>query len=306
LKYKEKLSRECKPLEFASFKANPIPWTSQVNLYEDIITKHKREREMRVEERARQNLQSAKLPPRMEMHERKKKQQEEEVKSMQSNISNTINRSKSVSKVKQVPNFEKKYETFMNMMEKKKSKVIPTNPIPFNFMESKKKANLREYMDIENDPQAKNPNLKKNIEEILMKIQQKPKIEPASTKSLDLLIEFRRKNMEDKLKIEEKKMEEDKERVKNQNKLKERVVNSKFLVDNKKKLEEDKKKRQDAFKESLRKQAIEYKMELEKTKQKVYNKPLNFEENYSSYNKLKNNKITGEFVRDIIEEEEVK
>ena len=81
-KYKERLVKECCPPEFLPFKANPIPWTSQVNLYEDMLTKKAVERNQRVEERARQNLLSAKLPPRMEMHEKKKKLQEEELKSM--------------------------------------------------------------------------------------------------------------------------------------------------------------------------------------------------------------------------------
>jgi hypothetical protein len=85
-KYKEKLVQECMPPEFLPFKANPISWTSQINLYEDILTKQAIERSQRVEERARQNLLSAKLPPRMEMHEKKKKLQEEEIKSMEKTV----------------------------------------------------------------------------------------------------------------------------------------------------------------------------------------------------------------------------
>jgi len=136
-KYKNKLQSESKPLEFLPFKANPIPWTSQVNLYEDIITKQKKDREIRVEERARQNLQSAKLPPRMEMHERKKKLQEEEIKAMEKNLTKSSIRSKSMSKVAKVPDFAKEYETFMKEMEKKKSIKKPTEPVPFTFHEPK-------------------------------------------------------------------------------------------------------------------------------------------------------------------------
>jgi hypothetical protein len=92
-KYKDKLIKECVPPQFLPFKANPIPWTSQVNLYEDMLTKKAVERNQRVEERARQNYLMAKLPPRMEMHDKKKKLQEEELKTMDK-VSKTV-RSKS-------------------------------------------------------------------------------------------------------------------------------------------------------------------------------------------------------------------
>ena len=48
---------------------------------------------------------------------------------------------------------------------------------------------MREYLDKENDPKSKNPQFKRNIIEIIQKMNQKPKIEPASTKSLNLLME---------------------------------------------------------------------------------------------------------------------
>jgi hypothetical protein len=47
---------------------------------------------------------------------------------------------------------------------------------------------LRSYLDKENDPQVQNPQFKNNIVDIIKKIQQKPKIEPASTKALNLLM----------------------------------------------------------------------------------------------------------------------
>ncbi len=162
---------------------------------------------------------------------------------------------------------------------------------------------MRDYLDSENDPQDKNPHFKKNIDEILKKIQQKPKLEPASTKSLDLLMAVRRKEMEEKQRKEEQKKEEDKQRLIKQNKLKERVVNSKYLVDNRKALEESRKDKQENFKESLRKQALEYKIELEKRKQKIYNMPLNFEKEHNATNKLKNQQRTKELVEEIISED---
>jgi len=47
---------------------------------------------------------------------------------------------------------------------------------------------LRAYLDNENDPQAKSPNFKRNIVDLIYKLQQKPKIEPASNKALTLLM----------------------------------------------------------------------------------------------------------------------
>jgi len=79
-KYKEKIAKVSEPPQFLPFKANPVPWTSQVNLYDDLIKKSSEKRRIRVEERARETLSNAKLPPRMEMHEKKKKQLEEEIK----------------------------------------------------------------------------------------------------------------------------------------------------------------------------------------------------------------------------------
>lgn len=43
-------------------------------------------------------------------------------------------------------------------------------------------------MDKENDPKVKSPNFKRNIVDIIGKLQQKPKIEPASNKSLTILM----------------------------------------------------------------------------------------------------------------------
>ncbi len=79
-RYKEKITRISEAPHFLPFKANPVPWTSQVNLYEDLVKKSSDKRKITVEERARETLSNAKLPPRMEMHEKKKKQMEEEMK----------------------------------------------------------------------------------------------------------------------------------------------------------------------------------------------------------------------------------
>jgi hypothetical protein len=72
-------------------------------------------------------------------------------------------------------------------------------------------------------------------------------------------------------------MLEDKAREEKQNRLKERVVNSKALVDNRQKLEETRKQKQDDFKNNLKDQNADYKNKLARSYQRVYNKPLMFE-----------------------------
>lgn len=146
---------------------------------------------------------------------------------------------------------------------------------------------MRDYLDNENDPQYRNPQFKKNLESIIKKIQQKPKIEPSSTKSLDLLMATRRKELEEKQRKEELKKQEDAQRLKNQNKLKERVVNSRYLVDNKKELEDKKKKKVEDHKQTLRSYKKSYDEELQRRLQKVYNKPLMFETDSKALDKLK-------------------
>jgi len=273
-KFKERYNQVAEPPKFLPFKANPIPWTSQVNRYEDLMTRGADKRKQKIEERARATLQNAKLPPRMEMHDKKKKEKDQnEV--TQKHIETRL-RSKSF-KAKEVPQFSKLHEDELKKLELKKSSAKPTQPQPFTFHEPKKDPTLRGYLDKENDVNLKNPSVKKNIMDIIRKIQQKPKIEPASTKALDLLMAARRKDMEDKQKKEEQIMLEDRAREDKQNRLKERVVNSKALVDNRQKLEETRKQKQDDFKSNLREQNEDYKNKLARSYQKVYNKPLMFE-----------------------------
>ncbi len=134
-RHKEKLARESEPPQFAPFKANVIPWTSQVNLYDDILKKMEDQRRARIEERKMSLYQTAKLPPRMEMHEKRKMQQENEMKLIEKNLSK-IQRSKSF-RANKVPNFPKAHEIFYKNLEQKKSTAKLTKLEPFNFNEPK-------------------------------------------------------------------------------------------------------------------------------------------------------------------------
>ena len=57
------------------FRANKIPWKVLVPLYKRMIDKIEYEREIRIKKNAEVSYSLAKLPPRMEEHERQKKLQ---------------------------------------------------------------------------------------------------------------------------------------------------------------------------------------------------------------------------------------
>ncbi len=70
---------------------------------------------------------------------------------------------------------------------------------------------------------------------------------------------------------------EEKLRKEKQDRLKERVINSKSLVKNTKALEEKRIKQQEDFKRNLQEKKNAYQSELARRLQRVYNKPLMFE-----------------------------
>jgi hypothetical protein len=55
------------------FRANKIPWKVLVPLYKRMVDKIEYEREIRIKKNAEVSLSLARLPPRMEEHEQKKK-----------------------------------------------------------------------------------------------------------------------------------------------------------------------------------------------------------------------------------------
>ena len=135
------------------------------------------------------------------------------------------------------------------------------------------------FPEINYDPNYKNPVLKKsNINEVIKKMKRKPKIEPKSTKSLDLLMEVRRKEIEERERKVEEKMLEDLLRKERQDRLKERVQNSKAIIDNKKQLEENRRKLQEDFMNNLQKNKEYYQNELQRRLEKVYAAPLMLEQ----------------------------
>lgn len=278
-KYKEKISNEPIAPNFPPFRANAIKWLSQVNIYNDMIRKEKEERENRIRERMQKTFNASKLPPRMHMHMLELKKKEEEEKLYGKKNYNKNFDKKSQFHAKKIPDFKRLQNEFETKLDEMKKAAVPTVPEPFTFHEPKKKIPLYNFFDNENDPNYKNPVLKKsNINEVIKKMKRKPKIEPKSTKSLDLLMEVRRKEIEERERKVEEKMLEDLLRKERQDRLKERVQNSKAIIDNKKQLEENRRKLQEDFMNNLQKNKESYQNELQRRLEKVYAAPLMLEQ----------------------------
>ena len=272
----KKKNQECIPPEFIPFKANKIQWKSQVNIYNDTNENTKKERQEKIHKRALETFNNAALPPRMEMHEKQKKLQEEEKKIIEKNKIKQEKQQR-LFKAKNAPNFSKLHDKFLGNLEKKKKAAVPTVPCPFTFHEPKRKAENCNYLDNENNPQSKNPQKLTDINMVRKKMQKKPLIEPATTKSLNLLMETRRKELETKKHKEEEVKREDEQRFKRQNRLNDRVRGSNVMVSKKKEREERIRNQTADFKQKLKDDKKKFKQNLEIINQKVENSPLMME-----------------------------
>ena len=280
-KYKEKIKQEPIPPTFPPFRANAIKWLSQVLIYEDMLKQEEEERNIRIKERMEKTAKASKLPPRMDMYEKERKDREEQKKLELKRIEYEENEKRKF-KAKKVPEFSRLQQEFEDklkrMKDERKKERKALKPIPFTFHEPKKKvAELCQYLDQENDPYVKNPKREgkdEEIKEIIKRMQRKPKIEPKSTHSLDLLMELRRKELEEKENQQKLKEIENSIRAEQQARLRERVLNSKAIVDHTNQLNEIKQKRMEEFKEELQRQEESYKAELARRLERVYNRPL--------------------------------
>ena len=299
-KYKEKIKQEPIPPTFPPFRANAIKWLSQVLIYEDMLKQEKEEREQRVKERMEKTRLTSKLPPRMQMaeEERKEKERQKEI-NLQKELKK--DRKRRQFKAKEVPDFIKLQTEFENKLNAMKRAAKPTVPEPFTFHEPKKKvALLCGFLDQENDHNAKNPRPKTDINKIIKKMQRKPKIEPRSTHCLDLLMDLRRKELEEKERQIKVKEIEDNMRAEHQARLRERVWNSKAIVDNTNQLNENRLRQQEEFRAKLQKQKESYNAELARRLEKVYNRPLLVEQVGNKGEKFSLNKNNQEDLNDLL------
>jgi len=184
-------------------------------------------------------------------------------------------------KAKKAPDFERLHEKFINILDKKKRAAHPTVPEPFTFHEPKRKADLCDYLDYENNPKAKNPKKNKSIEKIRKTMRKKPQFEPATTKGLTLLMETRRKELEMRKKREEDLIKENEQRIKKQKDFNERVNGSVAMIEYRKKGKELKDKRQqqkDTFAQTQKDMVKDHIQKMQAMNQRVSNRPLMMEE----------------------------
>ena len=269
-------NQECLPPKFRPFKANPIKSKSQVNMYDGLINNFLETRKERIHQRALDTFNAGSLPKRMEAHEKQKKLQEHEKLEMERHREELDKKNRTF-KAQKAPKFNILHEKFINILEKKKKAAHPTVPKPFPFHEPKRKAELCQFLDFENNPNAKNPKKIKNIDVIRKRLQKKPKIEPPSTKSLKLLMDTRRKELENRKIREESIKREDEKRREKQSRLNQRVRSSSVMQTNKRQLEENRKTKILEFKNNLKENQNNYKEKLELINQKVNNRPLMME-----------------------------
>jgi hypothetical protein len=223
-----------------AFKANEVPTVCTVELYKIMVAKDKREREIRIKKKAEENLKKSKLPPRMEQHEKSKKDKEVLMRKSASKGKEDLSRFGTFepNKAKPIPDFDRLQRNFQETLDRKKTSQKLTNIKPFKFDDdqnmkkgSKTKASLRTHMDAERPKSkaGKIPNYGK------------PKYNPKSTDKQTGLEERRRKELELKMKSEMDKIKENKERHKKQNKMKGQVQSMYSALDNTKQKEKDKK-----------------------------------------------------------------
>ena len=112
-------------------------------------------------------------------------------------------------------------------------------------------------------------------------MKKKPQFEPATTKSLNLLMETRRKELEMRKKREEDIIKEDEQRIKKQKDFNARVNGSVVMIEHKKKwkeLEDKKKEAKDTFAQQEKEKVKDYKQKMQEMNQRVSNRPLMMEE----------------------------
>ena len=277
-KYFDKLKQECLPPKFIPFKANPIKWRSQVKISDGLLDNELARKE-RNQKRAQELLAESSLPPRMEMHEKHKKLKLEEEKKIEKQKLKT-EKNQRLFKHKEPPNFKKLQEKFIRTLEKNKRLAKPTSPEPFTFHQPKKKAELCNYFDSENDPKYKNPKKNKTLEKIKKKMMKKPEIEPATTKGLTLLMKIRREEIEERKKREEDIIRENEQRNKRHQEFNEKVRNSEVIIENKKWRKKMKEKNKEMLENKMieiKRQNQDYKNNMKIINQKISNRPLMME-----------------------------
>ena len=199
------------------FKATPIPWSVSTLLFAEIMEKEENEREERIKKRSKETASQSKLPPRMDMHQKAKKQ-------AQTYIQQELNQRPFTFQpeiTQHIPDFEKQHKAFQAALEKHKKKKQATIPQPFEFKESKRKAMIMKYMDTENVPQV---DLKTKSKKEISALN-KPSVNPPNTEKMMAITNKTRKELNER---REKEVELEKEKLKYKNKGKKVTLSIKY------------------------------------------------------------------------------
>ena len=165
------------------------------------MEKSNKERIERIDKRAKEMAIKSKLPPRMEMHEKAKKEGFV-IKPKPERVEFPFQPTAS----KKCPNFELQHRVFQKALEKHKKQKQPTVLKPFKFNESKQKPNIMDYMNDENIQQIELKTKKTKTGEIASL--KKPSVNPQSTLKMTEMVNKRRQELEERRKQE---LERDKE-----------------------------------------------------------------------------------------------
>jgi hypothetical protein len=262
-----------------AFKANDVPTVCTVELLKIMKQKEDKERELRIKKNADKILRMSRLPPRMEMYEKMKKEKESKV---QAKSVEDFSRFGTFQppKARPIPDFDRLQRNFQETLDRKKTSKKLTEPTPFKFESeakkkgSKSKASLRTFMDAENDSKGFNASAKKQSKVGHIPKYGKPQVEPKTTKNQALLERKRREELIEKNKREMNAIMENKARYEKQNNIKKTVQTMYSALDNTKKKEKEKKDNLKAKKKGNKEDFLKNKKVIESVIEKGRSRPL--------------------------------
>lgn len=107
-------------MQVPPFRANKIPWKVLVPLYKRMVDSIEYERSLRIKKNAEVSYSLSRLPPRMEEHEKRKKQEAKDGMSQQRSASVDLMFSFMPPRAKPVPDFMRLQKQFQHSLETKR------------------------------------------------------------------------------------------------------------------------------------------------------------------------------------------
>lgn len=177
------------------FRANPIPKSCSVLIYNQKIEKEEQARQKRINEMAESSLAKARMPSRMQKDQDSKSQQAPKVKQEQYSFKPKIG------EMKTAEMFRSMQKAFESQLQRKKSQVSTTKPESPKFTKTKSRPLERTYVN-EAPPQP--DKLKTLLGKSLTKKVETQVKQPSSTRAMELAAQRRREEIEAKRAAEAK------------------------------------------------------------------------------------------------------